>query len=129
MTTVPAEAVQLVALAEVNCCVAPKLTVAVVGEIVCGGGGPLATNGKLNTGPSSVPGFSTCNGTVAGCPCQGLTFSVVEFTNVVPKLLPPINIVAPFLNPVPVMVRVGLPVGAGLGDTLAIEGPAGATLT
>ena len=123
------DAVQLVALAEVNCCVAPKLTVAVAGEIVCGGGGPVVTNFKLNTGPNNVPGFSTCSGSVAGEPCQGLTFSVVELTNVVPKLFPPTNTVAPFLNPLPVRVSVGLPVGAGLGDTLVIDGPGGATLT
>jgi hypothetical protein len=55
----PAVAVQLVAPEEVNCCVAPSFTVAVVGEIVCVGGGPLAPNVALNAGPHKVPGFST----------------------------------------------------------------------
>jgi hypothetical protein len=41
---VPADAVQAAAPAEVNCWVAPSLTVADFGEMVCGGGGPLVTN-------------------------------------------------------------------------------------
>jgi hypothetical protein len=55
----PAVAVQLVAPEEVNCCVAPSFTVADVGEMVCAGGGPLATNVALKAGPHKVPGFST----------------------------------------------------------------------
>jgi hypothetical protein len=61
---VPAVVIQAVAPEEVNCCVEPSLTVAVVGEIVCGEGGPLATNVALKTGPHNVPGFSTWNATV-----------------------------------------------------------------
>ena len=56
---VPAVAVHPVAPAEVNGCVAPSLTVAFVGEMVCGGGGSLATKGTVNGAPHSVPGFST----------------------------------------------------------------------
>lgn len=36
---IPAVVVQLVAPEEVNCCVAPSLTVAVIGEMVWAGGG------------------------------------------------------------------------------------------
>ena len=57
--TVPAVAVQAVAPEEANCCVAPSFTVADVGEMVCGGVGPLATNVALKAGPHKVPGFST----------------------------------------------------------------------
>ena len=55
----PTVAVQEVAPDEVNCCVVPSVTVAVVGEIACGGGGPLFTNGTLNAAPHSVDGFIT----------------------------------------------------------------------
>ncbi len=55
----PAVAVQLVAPDEVNCCMAPSFTVAVVGEMVCFGGGPLAPKVALKAGPHNVPGFST----------------------------------------------------------------------
>ena len=65
---VPAVAVQLVAPDEVNCCVAPNLTVAEVGDTVCAGGGPLATNVTGNAGPQSVPGFSTWNVVVVAVP-------------------------------------------------------------
>ena len=56
---VPALAVHAVAPEEVNCFVAPSVTVAEVGEIVCGGGGPLAANVVLKAGPHSVLGFMT----------------------------------------------------------------------
>ena len=56
---VPAVAVQAVAPEEANCWVAPSLTVAAVGEMVCGGGGPALTNCAVNPGPQSVPGSST----------------------------------------------------------------------
>jgi hypothetical protein len=56
---VPALAVQAVAPEEVNCWVAPNFTVADLGLIVWGGGGPLATNVAVKAGPHSVPGFST----------------------------------------------------------------------
>ena len=57
--TDPAVAVHAVAPADVNCCVAPSVTVADVGEIVCGGGGPLFTNKIVNGAPHSVDGFIT----------------------------------------------------------------------
>src|SRR6185312_6577420 len=60
---VPAVAVQLVAPLDVNCCFAPTLTVAVVGEIVCG---VAALNVMVSAGPSSVPGFITCSVAVPG---------------------------------------------------------------
>ena len=53
----PALAVQLVALFDENCCVAPRFTLTFVGEIVVAGGGPAAVNVRLKTGPHSVPGF------------------------------------------------------------------------
>jgi len=55
----PAVVVQLVAPEDVNCCVAPSFTLADVGEMVCGAGGPLAANVALKAGPHNVPGFST----------------------------------------------------------------------
>ena len=64
----PAVALQPVAPDEVNCWVAPSFTVAVVGEMVCFGGGPLATNCIVKAGPHSVPGFSTCNVVVMAVP-------------------------------------------------------------
>ena len=51
---VPAVAVQPVAPLEVNCLVAPRTTVADVGEIVCG-----TANCTAKVGPSRVPGFLT----------------------------------------------------------------------
>jgi len=62
----PAVAAQLVAPADVNCCVAPNFIGAEVGEMVCcegGGGGDgdglLAAKVALKAGPHRVPGFST----------------------------------------------------------------------
>jgi len=57
--TLPAVALQPVEPAEVNCWVPPNFTVADVGAMVCGGGGPLATTCTLKDGPHSVPGFIT----------------------------------------------------------------------
>jgi len=129
LLTIPAVAVQEVAPEEVNCWVAPRFTEALVGEMVCGGGGVVETNGTLNTGPQSVPGLAICAGTSSALPCHTLTFRVVELTKVVPVEAPPTNAVAPCTKPVPVNVRVALPTGTGLGETEVMAGPAGATLT
>ena len=59
--TDPAVAVHAVAPEEVNCCVAPSVTVADVGEIVCGGGGPVFTKEIVNGAPHKVDGFITWN--------------------------------------------------------------------
>jgi hypothetical protein len=54
---VPAVAVQEVAPADVNCCVAPKFTDADFGLMVCAEA--AAANVALNAAPHKVPGFST----------------------------------------------------------------------
>ena len=56
---VPAVVAQAVTPKEVNCCVEPSVTVTIFGEMVCGAGGPLATNVAMKAGPHNVPGFST----------------------------------------------------------------------
>jgi hypothetical protein len=57
----PAVAVQEDALAELNCFVCPSLTVAEVGEMVCG-----LTNVTVKTGPHRLPGLLTCTVPVPG---------------------------------------------------------------
>jgi len=104
--TVPAVAVQEVAPEDVNCCVAPNWTVADVGAIVCGGGGPLARNVAANTAPivwtdSSLKSHATCRPLIAGRHQGGGTDEggwQVHAGGFWPF--------APLRNPVPVMVTV-----------------------
>ena len=56
---VPALAFQLVAPLEVNCSVSPRITVADVGEMTCGGTGVVFLNWAVKAGPHSVPGLTT----------------------------------------------------------------------
>jgi len=88
----PADAAHPVAFAEVNCCVAPRLIDAVVGEIVCGGGGPLCTKLTVKFGPYSVPGFETANVAGPTVAYHAFTLSVLELIHVeLSRLFPFIN--------------------------------------
>jgi len=101
---VPEVAVQLAAPADVNCCVAPKFNETLAGAMVWAGGGPLATNGAVNPGPQSEPGFMTAKTTGCAGPWYPLVLSVVALTKVVVRLIPPAETIAPFWNEVPVRV-------------------------
>ncbi len=65
--TVPAVALQFVAPLEVNCCVVPRLTIALVGAIVCGGGATRVTVAEADPpGPVAVTVTLFDAGIVAG---------------------------------------------------------------
>ena len=62
----PADADHVTAVVAMNCCVAPRTTVAVLGEIFNDGGG--AANGTARIFEKSEPGFLTLTATVCAVP-------------------------------------------------------------